>query len=189
MAKLVVGVLIGGASSRMAGAPKGLLPLKDGETIIERTLRIAREAQLEVVLVGDLTAYDAIAKTPRVLDAKGVQGPLAGLSALLEHAADRDAIALACDMPFVSVALLQRLATESPAAIVLAPRSVESNKWEPLCARYRSPIMRNVLRDAIDNHEHSFQQLFKRTQITELSLSAEERSATIDWDSPNDITR
>lgn len=188
MFKPIVGVLIGGASSRMGGAPKGLIKLANGESIIERTVRITREAKLDVVLVGDLDAYDSIAKVQRIADATTVKGPLAGLQALLHHADERDAIAIACDMPFLSVELLQRLATESPNAIVLAPRSTESNKWEPLCARYASNA-RPILSHAIEGGDRSFQQLFKRAHVTELLLSDEERKATLDWDTPEDVSR
>lgn len=152
MSKPIVGVLIGGASSRMGGSPKGLILLPGGETILERTLRIAREAGLDVVLVGNLDAYDAVAAehgVTRVADAPDVQGPLAGLHALIENAGDRAAIALACDMPFVTVALLHRLVSESPAAPVLAPRSADGQKWEPLCARYHSEHVRPALHAAI----------------------------------------
>jgi molybdenum cofactor guanylyltransferase len=190
--KPVAGVLVGGRSSRMGGSPKGLLRLPSGETILERTLHIAREAGCDAVLVGNLDAYDAVAAkhgVTRLPDVANVQGPLAGLQALLEHAGARSAIALACDMPFVTGALLQRLASESPEAIVLAPRSADSQKWEPLCARYHSERVRPVLRAAMDAGEQSIQQLFTRVQVTELHLSSEERSVTRDWDTPADIAR
>lgn len=187
MFKPVVGVLIGGASSRMGGQPKGLIKLMNGETIIERTLRVVHDAGLDVVLVGDLDVYDAVANVVRIPDATTVKGPLAGLAALLEHSDQRQAIAIACDMPLLTVALLQRLAAESPKSIVLAPRSTENNKWEPLCARYASTV-RAVLGDAITEGDRSFQQVFTRLRVTELSLTDEERAATIDWDTPEDVT-
>lgn len=179
----------------MGGSPKGLIPLasgRSGQTILEHTLRTIAAAQLDAVLVGDLDAYDALATTlgvMRIPDARGVNGPLAGLQALVQHAGTRDAVVLACDMPFVSVALLQRLATESPAAHVLAPRSGDGRKWEPLCARYRSEQVRPVLAAGIEAGEQSFQQLFARLNVTELDLDNDERRATRDWDTPEDITR
>lgn len=192
MFKPLVGILIGGASSRMGGAPKGLIALGDHdgprETIIERTVRITHEAGLDAMLVGDLDVYDAITHVPRIHDATSVKGPLAGLHALLDHAHDRPVIAIACDMPFLSIALLQRLTTESLDATVLAPRSVESQKWEPLCARYAASV-RPVLSHAIEGGDRSFQQLFKRLHVTELSLNDDERRAMIDWDEPADVTR
>jgi len=188
MFKPVVGILVGGSSSRMGGQPKGLIKLVSGETILERTLRIAREAKLDVVLVGDLDAYDAVARMPRVTDSTTVKGPLAGLQALLDHAEERDAIAIGCDMPMLTIELLQRLATESPDAMVLAPRSIENDKWEPLCARYMSAVG-PILTRAIDDGDRSFQRLFARLQVTELLLSDAERATTIDWDTPEDVSR
>lgn len=188
MFKSVVGLLIGGASSRMGGQPKGLIKLASGKTIIERTLRITHEAKLDVVLVGDLDSYDAVAKIQRISDATTVTGPLAGLAALIDHADERDAIAIACDMPFLTLELLQRLVTESPKALVLAPRSTEGTKWEPLCARYAAAVG-PILSHAIEGGDRSFQQLFKRLQVTELLLSDKERNATIDWDTPEDLSR
>jgi molybdopterin-guanine dinucleotide biosynthesis protein A len=187
MFKPVVGILVGGSSSRMGGEPKGLIKLATGETIIERTLRITQEAGLDAVLVGDLDVYDAVAKVPRIPDATIVKGPLAGLQALLDHADEQSAIAIGCDMPFLTSALLQRLATESPNATVFAPRSTESDKWEPLCARYASSV-RPILSHAIEDGDRSFQQLFKRLHVTELSLSDRERNTTIDWDTPEDMS-
>lgn len=184
--KAIVGVLIGGASSRMGGKPKGLIELASGETILARTLRIVHEAKLDAVLVGDLVVYDGL-RIPRIADVGTVGGPLAGLHALLDHADDRAAIAIACDMPFLTAALLKRLATESPRAVVLAPRAIESHKWEPLCARYAASV-RPILSHAIEGGDRSFQQLLSRLQVTELPLSAEERHATLDWDTPSDMT-
>lgn len=192
MFKPVVGVLVGGQSSRMGGSPKGLIQLPSGETILERTLQTIAAAQLHAVLVGNLDAYDAHAAkhgVARVVDAPDVKGPLAGLHALIEQAGDRAAIALACDMPLVSVALLRRLVSESPDAPVLAPRSIDGHKWEPLFARYQADLVGPLLRAAIDAGERSFQQLFARIQVTELHLSVEERSATRDWDTPEDMGR
>lgn len=172
----------------MGGSPKGLIKLANGETIIERTLRVVTEAQLDAVLVGDLDAYDALANVSRIADATTVNGPLAGLHALLDHAGERASIALACDMPFLTTALLQRLATESPDAVLLAPRSLDNKKWEPLCARYGSTML-PVLRAAIEGGDRSFQQVLSRVHVTELLLNDEERSATVDWDTPEDVQR
>lgn len=171
----------------MGGAPKGLIKLGHGETILERTLRIVAEAKLEALLVGNVDAYDAVTTVRRIRDNANVQGPLSGLHALLNHVVPYDAIVIGCDMPFLSVALLQRLATESPEAIVLAPRSSDGDKWEPLCARYRPSIVRPLLSDALEHGARSFQQVFKQLPVTELHLSAQEREATLDWDAPEDV--
>jgi molybdopterin-guanine dinucleotide biosynthesis protein A len=129
------GIFIGGRSRRMGGVPKALLRLPSGETLLERAVRVAREAGLEPVLVGSVEG--ARAEGVRALaDAAHSRGPLGGLVALLEAAEGAPVVALACDMPRVDAALLGRIASEAPGAAVLAPR--RNGLWEPLCARYDS---------------------------------------------------
>src|SRR5262249_42771698 len=73
-----------------------------------------------------------------VADAIAGAGPLGGLyTALLDAGHDR-VLVLACDLPFVSAALLQRLATESGTSEeidAVVPRTARG--LEPLCAVYR----------------------------------------------------
>ncbi len=113
------GIFVGGASSRMNGVPKGLLRAPDGETIVAHVARAMREAGLEPVLVGKRAEYAAI-DVPAIADAADA-GPLGGLVALLDAARGENVVAVACDMPFVSAALVRKLA-EAPDAPVVAPR-------------------------------------------------------------------
>ena len=130
-----IGVLVGGRSSRMGGRPKGLLctPGSD-ETLVAHALRVGAEARCAPRwLVGDLDAYDAVvARTERepeyrgrLRDAPSGVGPLGGLRALLQAAVVCDCehvIAVACDMPHVSRALLTTLREHPSTAAVLAAR-------------------------------------------------------------------
>jgi molybdopterin-guanine dinucleotide biosynthesis protein A len=173
----------------MGGTPKGLLRLDDGRALIERTLSVVAEAGLRTVLVGNRADYDTLTQLPRIQDVAGVEGPLAGLIALLRHVGDDDAIALACDMPYLTPGLLTRLATEAPTAVVLAPRSPGSIKWEPLCARYRAHEVLSVLERAVAAGERSFQRVLAQLDVVELTLSSVEQRCLIDWDSPADRQR
>src|SRR4051794_28356273 len=127
---VLFGIFVGGGSTRMGGAPKGLLLSREtGEPLVSRLLRIADELGYEPVLVGKADAYQRVHPNVRVVADRPVgSGPLGGLGALLAAAGWGSAIAVACDMPFVSAALLTRLTSEAPGAAVLAPRS-EDGKW------------------------------------------------------------
>jgi molybdopterin-guanine dinucleotide biosynthesis protein A len=131
---LVVGIFVGGASSRM-GSPKGLLEV-DGDPLAARLARLARALDpSEVVLVGERDEYAHLG-LPMLRDggSRGPltgAGPLGGLVSLLEHAGPRWALALSCDLPFVSVELLRALAG-APDAAVVAP--VRQGRLEP-CER------------------------------------------------------
>jgi molybdopterin-guanine dinucleotide biosynthesis protein A len=180
--KAAVGIFVGGHSRRMGGQPKGLL-VQEGLPLVERTARLAA-ALGDVVLVGRSEAYAHLGR-PFVDDARAEAGPLGGLVALLAFAGQRSAIALACDLPRVSRGLLERLATEEPEAIALAPRS--RGFWEPLFARYDAARALRLAREALDAGERSMQPLLDRLGARELSLDLAEREAIVDWDRPEDV--
>jgi molybdopterin-guanine dinucleotide biosynthesis protein A len=124
-------------------------------------------------------------------------GPLAALQSLLAYAGERDALCLACDMPYVSAGLLRRLAgeesglglglDEKKTAEVVAARDAQTGKWEAMFARYRSAAVAPLLERALDEGERSFQGLFARLTVRELCLSPDERVQLRDWDTPEDM--
>lgn len=187
---MLCGIFVGGRATRMGGLPKGLLPAPDGgEPLVVRLARLARELACEPVLVGDDARYQAVLPSLRTLpDAPANVGPLGGLGGLLAAAEGAPVLALACDLPRVSRALLARLLSEQPEAAVLAPRS-ESGLWEPLCARYRADRVLPRLTEALAAGTRSFQRLFRELEVAELALDAESRAELVDWDTPSDVTK
>jgi molybdopterin-guanine dinucleotide biosynthesis protein A len=191
MSDVVVGLLVGGASRRMGGRPKGLLPAieNDGTTIVERTLRLSRAIASEVVLVGAHEAYAHLGCST-LPDAAIGAGPLGGVAALLRHASERgmDAVGVACDMPYVTESLLLRLvrAEHGPSPIV-APR--EDGRWSTLFARYDAACVLPFASAQLATPDKSLQALFRKAGVWELPLSDEERCALSDWDAPADVER
>jgi molybdopterin-guanine dinucleotide biosynthesis protein A len=184
----LVGIFVGGQGRRMGNLPKGLLLSRDtGEPLVSRLVRIVSELGYEPALVGRAEPYRALhPELPTIPDAPADVGPLGGLAGLLRAAAGRRAIALACDMPFVSPALIARLATDLPGAAVLAPRG-SAGLWEPLCARYAAAEVAPHCALALARGVRSFQRLFELLAPVELCLDAGERSLLKDWDRPEDV--
>lgn len=193
MPKLLVGIFVGGAGRRMGGVAKGLLRSPDGdETLVTRLARVSRETldSCDVLLVGNAEAYAASGLEALDDDPPQV-GPLGGLTALLAEAERRgapNAIALACDMPFVSPELLRRLSTHEPTAAAVAPRST-TGEWEPLCARYAPGAAGAAARAVLERGQRSLQAVLAElgASVRELPLSDRERTALIDWDTPEDV--
>jgi molybdenum cofactor guanylyltransferase len=134
-------ILAGGRATRMGGADKASL-LIGGVPIVARQLAALAKVAGDVrIVVGshhdDEARYRALG-VPTVPDAIAGAGPLGGLyTALLAARHDR-VIVLACDLPFVSAALLERLVAESGPGSdndAVVPRSARG--LEPLCAVYR----------------------------------------------------
>jgi molybdenum cofactor guanylyltransferase len=177
---MLAGLFVGGRGSRMGGIHKGLLT-RDGEPIVVRLARVARAAGLEPVWVGlrDDAYRQALPGLREIPDAIPGIGPPGGLLGLLAHGS---AIALACDMPFVSTDLLLRLRDDQPDALVLAPRF--DGFWEPLCARYDGSVRAGLAR-AIAAGTRSLQPFLSALPARELAL--ENRDELRDWDTPDDL--
>lgn len=187
----LVGIFVGGRSERMGGRPKGRLPTPErGEAIVVRLVRVVREAlgdDVEVRLIGRADAYIDLSIEALPDAAEGV-GPLGGLIALLEHGQAQSvstAIALAGDLPFVSAALVQRLAEHEPSADVVAPRSGEI--WQPLFARYSCEPALVAARARLAERRRSLQGVIHRLHAVALPIAAGEGELLTDWDSPEDI--
>jgi molybdopterin-guanine dinucleotide biosynthesis protein A len=106
---LVGGILVGGASRRMA-APKALLQLQ-GETFLERIARVLGSVVPELLLFGSGAGLPpALAGFAVVPDDPRARGPLAGLLAAFEERPGAAWLMLSCDQPLLSTAALAWLA-------------------------------------------------------------------------------
>jgi len=186
----LIGLFVGGKARRFGGIAKGWLQTPEGTSIVERTIALSRQAlpDAPLVLVGDASAYEKLG-LEAIADAPPGIGPLGGLSALLtesERRGSRTALALACDMPFLSAELIRRLCEHAPEAPVLAPRP-PGQPWYALTARYAVGVL-PVFRAMIAEGEHKLQRLFERVPgAAVLPLSEAELGALVDWDTPADV--
>jgi len=178
------GILVGGLSRRM-GSPKGLLRAPDGQPIVERWCNLFREIGVSPVLVGRHPAYAHLVAVPCLDDDAPAIGPLGGLLALLRHAGTESAIAVACDMPYVSRRLLTALATHPSAAPIVGPRT--AGGWEPLFARYRAPDVLPAATRRAQGGEHSLQGLLDEVGTEPWALDASDLAELRDWDQPSDM--
>ncbi len=127
------GVLIGGASRRM-GSPKHLLPVR-GVTMAETVVAAVSPAVEGVVLLGAGAVPEALAGIPRLADARGAEGPLAGMLAALRWAPGNAWIFAGCDLPDASPAAAEwLLGRRAPGRWAVLPDCGQG--LEPLLALY-----------------------------------------------------
>jgi molybdenum cofactor guanylyltransferase len=107
----LLGVLLVGGESRRFGAPKQLTPWR-GRTLGEQVAAALGAVAGEVVLAGDGEVAPALAALPRVADAAGLRGPIAGLLGALAAHPDRALLAAACDQPLLDATALAWLVGE-----------------------------------------------------------------------------
>lgn len=179
----IAGIFVGGAGSRMGGRAKGMMRAPGGATIVDRWLAVLRSVGVDhVVLVGRREAY-ASSPLETIDDEPGGIGPLGGLSALLRRAGDAHALALACDMPFVSSALTERLLA-APDAPIVAPR--RGALWEPLFARYQPALVLPIALRRVAAGRLALQGLLEEAGAAQLPLEPDEADELRDWDTIED---
>ncbi|WP_456384805.1 molybdopterin-guanine dinucleotide biosynthesis protein B [Desulfolithobacter sp.] len=128
-------VLIGGRSTRM-GRPKHLIE-SDGTTWVERTVRLLEQCVDQVVISGRGDLPDSLAHLPRVPDAPGLAGPLAGILSVLRWQPAVSWLVTACDQPGIRAGALRWLLDQrSPGIRAVLPDLEQDGRVEPLLALY-----------------------------------------------------
>jgi molybdopterin-guanine dinucleotide biosynthesis protein A len=142
-------ILVGGASSRM-GRDKARLPLQ-GRSFVERIAEALGRVALHVNLVGAKNV-DSSLKTGNVPDVYEGWGALGGLHAALAACRAEWAAVVACDLPFVTGELFERLAAMREDCETVVPVQLDG-RLQPLCALYRIEPCRERARELIEQGE------------------------------------
>lgn len=161
---------------------------EEGETIVERTVRVVRLAfpNASICIVGHRTEFDHLA-IERLPDARENTGPLGGLVSLLRAAEERGltrVLALGSDFPYLNEDLLVRIATESPESPIVAP--FLDDRFQPLVARYSVATL-PVFEAALQSGNFGLQQRLSALGADALSLEEGDPRALTDWDTPEDM--
>lgn len=119
------------------GRPKASIQL-DGESMLERQIRVLRSVAGRVAVVGGQPGYLDEFNVPCVPDAVAGRGPLGGIYTALLESRTEFSLVLGCDLPFVNRRLLACLMLRAKAdgSDVAVPRSPDG-RLQPLCAVYR----------------------------------------------------
>jgi molybdenum cofactor guanylyltransferase len=134
-------VLVGGKGRRL-GLDKTAIALPGQSRLVEQVIRQASQVACEVILVGGDGAGCSHLPVRLVEDARPGTGCLGGLYSGLAAATQSHCLALACDMPFLSVRLLQHMADQPRDYDVLVPRY--DGYFEPLHAIYSSRCLTSI---------------------------------------------
>ncbi len=126
-------IVLAGGKSRRIGQPKAFLDL-GGRTLIERVLDVVTDLFPETLLVTPDFAAFARFDLPLIADRHADAGALGGLWTGVAAATFPQSLAVACDMPFLSPALLAHLAARAGACDGAIPRGPDG--LHPLHAVY-----------------------------------------------------
>lgn len=127
-------VLAGGRSRRM-GQDKAAL-LRDGETQLDRTVRLLRGHVEDVFVSVRADQIDDPVRAGHSLLADKIEdiGPLGGIHAAMTHA-EKNCLVVACDLPLLDDATISALvAAHTSSVVATAYASHYDGLPEPLCA-------------------------------------------------------
>jgi molybdopterin-guanine dinucleotide biosynthesis protein A len=133
-----VGVVLAGGAARRFGRDKALAEI-EGVTLVERARRTLAAVCAEVVIADGGRGLLATAESAP--DGPGA-GPAAGILGAALRRPGRPLLVLACDLPRVTAALLERIAGAEGDWVV--PRLAAG--LEPLCALYRPRALEELAR-------------------------------------------
>jgi len=136
-------ILAGGLATRFGGRDKSGL-LVEGRPILERQIEELSQITSDILVVGRDRAARAVAGARYVSDEVPGCGPLGGLHAALTAALGEATIVVACDMPYVSAALLRYLLERTSGVDAVVPRT--EHGYHPLCAAYRPACIKPIAR-------------------------------------------
>ena len=184
MSATLNGLLLAGGKSRRMGSDKADLVVLDGLSQRDRGLQLlstVTDSAFLSIAADDERDYSGATLRDRREDA----GPLAGIEAALQHAPDRAWLVMACDLPFLTEAVLRDLIDQrDPFAEATCYTSRFDGKPEPLCAIYE-PSAAAKLTEALDNEVRCARKVLFSLARRELDLP--EASALDNCNRPEDL--
>lgn len=161
-------LMAGGRGSRLGGIAKGLLR-REGRPLLAWQLEALAPLCGDVLLVTqEPTAYASF-NLPSVRDAWPDKGPLGGLVTALGHVRTAFVLCVACDLPFVTAAVVEPLLA-ARAEMDAALYEVEG-KLEPMLAVYGAHLLAELAAQLAS--PPSFRALLAGKRVCRLPGSAE----------------
>ncbi len=166
-------ILAGGRARRFGGTDKAALRL-GAARVIDRQLAALSVVADDIAIVSNDPSRYAALQLPVFPDAIPGAGALGGVYTALVHARRDFVLIVACDLPFVSAALFERLIDEMSDEIsgehdAVIPRSARG--LEPLCALYHRRCAA-AARARIDRGDLQVSELAREIRVRELGAEA-----------------
>lgn len=187
---LPVGAVLAGGASRRMGEAKAMTRL-GGKSLLDRVVDgIAPQVSAMVIVGGPAAWAERLGVDYRADAIAGGRGPLAGLLAAMDYAAQirsnsEFVLVTATDMPFLPADLVSRLLCESDRGLPVIPRS--GNRLQPLAALWPRDIRGRVASGLKDNSHESMKDLYQATGFQEVSYEAAPLDPFFNVNTPEDL--
>ncbi len=184
---LSAAILAGGKSSRM-GRNKALVEV-DGKPMIAHVADTIGKHIDNIVVIGSPSEDYNFLQLPVVADAVESCGPLAGIFTAVQQTSAQYCLVVACDLPFLSEALVKFLSENCRGYDILAFES--DSGVEPLCAIYSKKCL-PAIEAQLKNKRHKVSALFDlvNTRIVRMEpgLAFYDRRAFLNVNTPGELS-
>ena len=130
---MVTTIVLAGGKSQRLGRAKALEEI-GGQSLIERVMDRISPLGNEIIVVTSSSDQFPDLGVRRVVDIYPGKGALGGIYSGLKESPSFHSLVVACDMPFLNIALVRHLMESSPGFDIVIPRVAEN--VEPLHAVY-----------------------------------------------------
>ncbi len=180
-------VILTGGDSRRMGQDKASLLLGE-RSLLQHVISIVRPLFREAII--SVRQSRAEITLPQVCDDPKHRGPLAGLAAGLQNAKTPWVFVLACDMPFIEQAVIERLARFRDGHQAVVP--MVQGYPQPLAAFYAVSCAGSVLECLNGDGKRSLRELLDKLQVRyvsedELQIAGSQSRSFIDLDTPEEV--
>jgi molybdopterin-guanine dinucleotide biosynthesis protein A len=179
-------VLAGGRSTRM-GVDKAFLRV-GGELLLDRQLRIAREAGAAELLISGRREVDYSGFNAGVIhDRQPDAGPLAGIASILEVASHPIVLVLAVDMPEMTASILRNLIANCHENSGCVP--FDQDGFQPLAAVYPHTALLLALQELRAGNlsmQAFVQKAIDKNMVRPLKITPSEQIHFVNWNQPED---
>ena len=164
----VSGIIVAGGRSSRIGVDKALLKV-GGSTMIERIISVLQQVAGHVLISAGNGKYSFTGYS-HVEDKFADIGPIGGIYSALKASSTPINIVVSCDLPFLSVDLLDYLLQNSLENELIIP--VHNNFYEPLCAVYNVSLL-PVIEQQINDGDYKLINLITKTDSKLLPITSD----------------
>lgn len=176
-------ILAGGKSQRM-GADKAFLDL-EGQPFIERILHVLEGLTKEVIIIANTKQYASLV-VPVYPDLMEDCGPVGGIYTAMKRVQTPYLLVLSCDIPLLSVALLEHLIAESIPCDANILTTEE--RWQPLTAIYNSRTL-PIFKKALETQKLKLRSLLPSMDLHQIACPTDLIPCLNNINTPNDLKK
>ena len=174
-------ILAGGKSSRM-GTDKGLL-LLNGKPMIETIINTLKQITTDIIIISNNVAYEGFG-IPVYEDLIKNAGPLAGIYTGLKYSTHDKNIVVSCDVPFVSIELLENLFENSKNFDVTIP--INNNKTHQVIGVYDKKCI-SIFKNELDNNQRKMKVALEKINLNVVYANQFDKKEFININTPIEL--